>query len=117
MKLKSNKQKAKKKNEIRYHNVEIRKGNGKTINIKHPTYVFLEKGNSYIYVVITHSNKVKDYLVVKLRKNPNPKDKRDSYRVVKIYEDVKERFEKSKRGWGIDPEDEQDIRDEYKKEP
>ena len=117
MKPKSKKQKTKKKNEFRFHDIEINKANGKVIKIKHPTYVFLEKGNIYIYVVITHSKKVKDYLVVKLRRNPNPKDLRDSFRIIGARKDTKDKFGKREKDWEIDFEDEQDIRDEYKKEP
>ena len=117
MKPKSNKQKLKKKNEFRYHEVEIRRDDELLIKIRHPAYVFLEKGNLYIYVVITHSSRVKNCLVIKLRKNPNPKDKRDAFRVVEIKEDTKDRFGRREKGWRMNSEDEQDIRDEYKKKP
>ena len=117
MKLKSNKQKLKKKNEFRYHSVETINLNGEKIRIKHPAYIFLEKGNLYIYISITHSSNVKNHILIKLRKNPNPKDDRDSFRVVGIYEDSKDRFGRRQKGWKIDLEDEQDIRDEYKKKP
>lgn len=87
---------------------------GRKAKIKHPTYIFLEKGNVYTYVSITHSKSVEGAIVVKLRKNPNPKDNRESYRVVSIKEDTKDRFGSKKR-WSIDSEDEKDIREEYKK--
>ena len=114
MKRKSNKQIAKKKNEFRYHKVELKKDNGRIIHIDHPSYVFLEKGNIYIYVTLTHSNNNKNVLVIKLRKNPNPKDKRDSYRVVGVNRDTKDRFGRRRKGWKIDKRDEEDIRKEYK---
>ena len=115
MKKKSNQQKTKKKNEFRYHNVILIRSDGHKIKVRHPAYIFLEKGNLYIYVSITHSNKVENLITIKLRRNPNPQDKLDSYRIVGIKEDTKDKFGRREQDWSIDVEDEQDIRDEYKK--
>ena len=115
MKRKAKKTIAKKRKEIRYHKVEVICKNGNKKDLWHPAYVFLEKGNVYIYVSITHSNKVEEMIVIKLKRNPNPKDKRDSYWVVKIKSDTKDRFGKRREGWSIDENDDQTIRDEYKK--
>ena len=115
MKKKSNQQKTKKKNEFRYHNVILIRSDGRKIKVRHPAYIFLEKGNLYIYVSITHSNKVENLITIKLRRNPNPQDKLDSYRIVGIKEDTKDKFGRREQDWSIDVEDEQDIRDEYKK--
>lgn len=101
--------------EFRYHNVDARNKFGKRINIKHPAYVFLRKGNVYIYVTITHSSKVKDYVVIKLRKNPNPLDKKDAYYVAIVKEDIVSNFKKRERDWRIDPLDDADIQTLYKK--
>ena len=45
-----------------------------------------------------HSKSVEGAIVVKLRKNPNPKDNWESYRVVSIKEDTKDRFGSKKDG-------------------
>lgn len=115
MKKKSKHARLKRKNEFRFHRVEVKNKKGTTTIIMHPSYVFLEKGNVYIYVTITHSNHVQGLLVVKLRKNPNPLDKNDSYRVVEIREDRKNRFGRRILGWSMDNLDKEDIFEEYKK--
>ena len=115
MKKKSKKQVARKRKEFRYHNIEIVNSNGTTTKIRHPSYVFLEKGNIYIYISITHSDNVENSIVIKLRKNPNPKDKRESYRIAEIKEDTKDRFNRNLKKWVMDIEDDKDIREEYEK--
>ena len=115
MKSKSKNQVVRKRKEFRYHNIEIVNDNGTTTKIRHPSYVFLEKGNIYIYISITHSDNVENSIVIKLRKNPNSHDKRDSYRIKEIKEDTKDRFSKRLKKWVMDLEDDQDIREEYKK--
>ena len=82
MKRKSKNQAARKRKEFRYHNIDIVNQNGTITRIRHPSYVFLEKGNIYIYISITHSDNVENAIVIKLRNNPNPNDKRDSYRIA-----------------------------------
>ena len=111
-KQKSKKAFAKKKKEFRYHKIVIITDDGKKTTIRHPTYVFLQKGNA---VSITHSNNVSNRTVVRLRINPNPKDKRNSYRVVGIKIDTRDRFGKIQKNWKMDPADDEEIRDEYKK--
>ena len=115
MKRKSKKQIVKKKNEFRYHNVVIINKLGKEIKIRHPSYIFLEKGNAYIYVSITHSKNVENHIILELRENPNPKDQRKSFWIVEIKEDTKDRFGRRQKRWRINIEDEKDIREEYKK--
>ena len=115
MKRKSKNQIIKRKREFRYHNIEIINGNGTITKIRHPSYVFLEKGNIYIYISITHSDNVENAIVIKLRKNPNPRDKRDSYRIAEIKEDTKDRFSKNLKKWVMDLEDDKEIREEYEK--
>ena len=115
MKRKSKQQKSKKRKEFRFHSIEFIR-NGKTKKIKHPTYIFLEKGNVYVYICITHSEKVKNTILIKLRRNPNPKDDRDSYRTTTAKEDTKDRFGRRKKNWKMDPDDDKEIRDEYKKD-
>ena len=115
MKSKSKNQIVRKRKEFRYHNVEIVNNNGTITRIRHPSYVFLEKGNIYIYISITHSDNVENSIVIKLRKNPNPNDKRESYRIAEIKEDTKDRFNRNLKKWVMDIEDDKDIRKEYEK--
>ena len=115
MKQKSKHQMLRRKKEFRFHSVELISDSGKAIRIRHPSYVFLERGNIYIYVTITHSDNIGNGVVVKLRKNPNPNDDRESYRVVGIKEDTKDKFGRREEGWKMDDSDDQDIRDEYEK--
>ena len=115
MKKKNKHVRLKRKNEFRFHKVEVKTKKGTFLRIKHPSYILLESGNVYIYVTLTHSNHVKDHMVIKLRKNPNPNDARDAYRVVEFREDTRDRFGKRMRGWKIDSLDKDDIFDEYKK--
>ena len=104
-----------KKKEFRYHDIEITNRRGRKIAIGHPAYIFLQKGNVYVYVSITHSNRVNDYLLIKLKRNPNPKDDRDSYIVVDIKEDTKDQFGGLHKSWSLDPEDDELIRRLYDK--
>ena len=101
--------------EFRYHTIIVVMENGKIKKIRHPTFVFIEKGNIYIYVPITHSSKVMNLITVELRKNPNPKDSRKSYRIKEFRSDTKDRFGRKQKDWSINCEDEKDIRNEYKK--
>lgn len=98
------------------HDVKIRNAIKKEIRIKHPAYIFLEKDNLFIYVTLTHSNKVAGLLSIKLRKNPNPNDKLDSYWVAEIREDEKRSFTRIKTKWSIDELDDKDIRDFFEKQ-
>lgn len=84
MKKKSKNAHLKRKKEFRLRKINV--GNKK---IKHPAYVFLEMGNVYIFVNLTHSKEIKNKIVLKLKKNPNPKDNADSYYVEENHEDTK----------------------------
>ena len=114
MKKKSKRAYLKRKKEFRYHNVEKINRVGKKIKTMHPAYVFLKKGNLFIYVSITHSNNIKGQIVIQLRKNPNPKDNKKSYYVKEIRIDTKDRFGRIKENWLIDAQDDSDIREFFK---
>lgn len=113
MKKKNKKSKARKMKEFRYHSIEIILVKKKK-KIWHPTYVFLVIGNTYRYVVITHSPIINGKALIELRKNPNPKDKRKSYRSSEIESDTKDKFGKARAGWKMDPNDDEDIRKQNK---
>lgn len=116
MKSKSKNMPLKRKHEFRFHNVETTNRYGRPLNIKHPAYVFLRKGNVYIYVTITHSKSVRDHIVIKLRKNPNPTDNNDAYYVAEIKKDTIDRFGAKHTDWNIDPLDDEAIRKLFEKE-
>lgn len=115
MKKRSRNQPLRKKKEFRFHNVDVITSGNQIRKIRHPAYIFFEKGNIFIYVSITHSNNVNNYLVIKLNKNPNPQDKRDSYWVAEIKKDTKDRFSRRQEKWKIDQIDDESIREFYKK--
>ena len=110
MKKKSKHASLRRKHEFRYHDVEYVLESGIKANVRHPAYVFLEKGNVYIYVTITHSDNVKNCLVIELKRNPNHGDNSKSYWVASIKEDSKDHFGKNIQNWKIDPEDDAKIR-------
>ena len=100
----------KKKNEFRYHSTRV-KTKRRSIRLKdHPTYVFMQEEDKFKYVQITHSKKIKKKSVVKLRRNPNPDDDRDSFYIKEIFTDIVTHFGKKRDGWKIDKKDERDIR-------
>lgn len=103
------------KKEFRFHEVKVINKSGKAKSIRHPCFIFLEKGNLFIYVQLTHSENVKDYVVVKLRKNPNPNDERISYYIEKVMIDNKVNFDKRLSNWEINIDDDSDIRELIKK--
>lgn len=97
------------KNEIRYHLVKVKSKAGKILLINHPAFVFMEKDNIYLYVTITHSNKIENLVVIKLSKNPNPNDKKESFWVAEIREDEKKIFGKRHSNWKVAEDDIQSI--------
>ena len=102
------------KNEFRFHNVLVK--TPKTVFKKrHPAYVWRAKGNTYDYYTLTHSSKVPGVNVRKLRKNPDPKDKRDSYVSVESKSDIKSAFGKKQRHWKLDPLDREELKGQTKK--
>ena len=114
MKNKSRNAVPRKLKEFRYKNVTIKK-EGKNIKIRHPAYIIIKKGNKYLYVTLTHSNHVKDKITIKLRKNPNPDDKEESYYIAELKEDKKDSFGKKLIGWILDELDDHDIRKLFNK--
>ena len=115
MKKKSKHAMFERRKEFRFHKVLITNKRKKTISIKHPSYVFLKKGNVYIFVTITHSNKVDGKVLVELRHNPDPNDKRKAYWVTEVKKDTKDTFGRREDKWKMDPEDDKDIREKYEK--
>ena len=94
MKKKNKNSHPRKIKQFRYHNVYVIRTNGKPKKFRHPTYAFLLIGNTLLYVIITHSKIVNGEELIELRKNPNPNDKRKSYRSKTIQSDTKDKFGK-----------------------
>ena len=115
MKRKNKNTTLRKAKEFRFHDIQKKSSTGKRIKLKHPAYIFYKKGNIYIYVPITHSSKIENMVLIQLKENPNPKDKRDSFCVLKIEEDIKGSFGKRLIKWRMNDEDDLKIRNEYKK--
>ncbi len=115
MKKRSRKAQLRRKHEFRYYNRMSINRRGKLMRYRHPAYVFLEKGNIFIFVIITHSDFVPNKVVVKLRDNPNPKDKRNAYYVAEVKEDTKDRFRNRLSNWKISQNDDEKIQKLYKK--
>lgn len=111
MKKKSRHAQLKRRSEFRFHTIGFLHPKGKIHKMRHPAYVFLEKGNLYIYVSLTHSSNIEKLLLIKLRKNPNPKDNKDSYYVEEIKEDTKDSFGVILKDWEMDEEDDHQIRE------
>ncbi len=110
MKKKNKKAQLKRKKEFRFHRINLPSDEARNKKMMHPAYVFLEKGNIFIYVTLTHSSQVKNHIVIKLRKNPNPKDQSDAYVVDEIREDTKDKFSRRLSDWELDPLDDAFIR-------
>ncbi|MBQ7906814.1 MAG: hypothetical protein IJ309_02440 [Clostridia bacterium] len=91
----------KKKNEFRRKNMKDGKG--------HPSYIFAQQGNEYIFLGITHSKITNGVKNIKLEKNPNPKDKRDSYVRPKVEKYNKSSFGKKLKGWHFSDKDKQTV--------
>lgn len=115
MKKRSRKAQLIRKHEFRYYNSLVINRRGQKVKFRHPAYIFLEKGNLFIFVTITHSKTVPNKIVVELRKNPNPSDKRIAYYVADIKEDTKDKFRKRLLNWKIDKFDDEEIQKLYKK--
>ena len=98
----------KRKNEFRYHDIIVVK-NGKKKKIAHPTYIWQERGNLFDYHSITHSKNIDGIRLQKLRKNPNPLDKRDSFYDLDSKSDIKPTFGRKRKKWKLHPLDREDI--------
>ena len=115
MKKKSKHAILKRKKEFRYKLILVKVKGKKDTKIRHPAYIFLEKGNVFAYVTITHSKVVGNKKMVKLANNPNPADKRDAYYVTEVRQDTKDKFGKRLNDWSLDEKDDEEIRKLYKK--
>ena len=97
---------SKRRNEIRFHKTLIGKRN---IKMRHPAYIWRERGNVYDYHGITHSKNVDGKDFVPLRENPNPKDKRKAFYNPNSESDIKSSFGRKEKKWKLNPLDVIDI--------
>lgn len=96
----------KRRNEIRFHADRVK---NKKKKIRHPKYIWRERGNVYDYHSITHSQFVDGVEYKKLRKNPKPGDNRDAYYNPNSESDIKSSFGRKEKGWKLHPKDIEDI--------
>ena len=115
MKKKSRHAILKRKHEFRYYNQLKIDRRGRQFKYRHPSYIFMEKGSFYIFVTLTHSTSILNHVVIKLKKNPNPKDRTDAFYVAEVKEDTKDRFGKRLIEWKIDESDDKSIRESFEK--
>lgn len=115
MKSKNKNAITRKKKEFRYHKVKVKNKNNVEIDIRHPCYIFLQIGNIYIYVQLTHSSIIDGLTLRELRENPDPIDSEKSYWIQEIKSDLKSTFTKVQKRWKINKEDDVDIRSLYNK--
>lgn len=92
-----------KRNEFRANNSKDAKG--------HPAYIFQKVGDEYRFIGITHSPITDRVRNIKLDKNPNPKDQRDSYARPKAKTEKIKRFGKKKKGWKLSKADKRKMRE------
>lgn len=104
-----------KKKEFRFIPTPYINSRGQIIELKHPAYIFLQKGRICVYVTITHSKKIRGLLLIKLKKNPNPQDKQEAFWVAKIKRGNIKHFGRRKNKWLIDDNDDLKIRDFFDK--
>ena len=77
----------------------------------HPAYVIRKKGDCYDYIGLTHSPFTDGRKNIKLRNNPNPKEKRASYIRPFFRNDPIKKFSNKKiRGWKLVKRDKKKIR-------
>ena len=83
---------------------EFRKNNSKEYT-GHPTYIYAQVGNEFIFVGITHAKITDGIKNIQLERNPNPKDKRPSY--MRPFADKKHKssFGKKLKGWKLTEND------------
>lgn len=80
---------------------------------KHHSAVVGEENQNYDHVPLTHSPETSGRKNIKLKKNPNPEDKEDSYMVSRVRRHPKKTFTKEKENWKLDSEDEKKAYEIY----
>ena len=77
----------------------------------HPAYVIRKNGDFYDYIGLTHSPLTDGRRNVKLRKNPNPKEKRASYIRPFFRKDPIKKFSRKRiHGWRFTKRDKKKLR-------
>jgi hypothetical protein len=78
---------------------------GNVINTGHPTYIYAECGDKLKYIGLTHAEVTEGTRNIKLDKNPNPNDDKDSYIRPKPDKADKSKFGSRLRDWQFDEAD------------
>ena len=72
---------------------------------KHPQVIVDANRTKFKSMTLTHTKGRKRHWNIKLSKNPNPNDKKDSYVSKKVLEDFKFNFSKAFNNYNISNED------------
>jgi len=96
---------------------KFRKGfwQGKEANNRHPTYVYAKEGNKYKFIGITHAEITEGTKNIKLDKNPNPEDKKESYIRPKPSKDESKKFGRRLKSWSFGESDKGKVNGVIKK--
>ena len=92
----------------------FRVNNSKKV-LGHPTYIYKRVGIKYYFIGMTHSEITQGTKNIKLSKNPNPNDQRDSYVRPFSSEEYVNKFGKKKKGWKLSKVDKKVIKKIEKK--
>lgn len=87
------------KKQYRWTFPKYRMGKGKAR--WHPVRIHGKDKQNYYYVQFTHSKKTGKHKNIKLKRNPNKRDRKDSYVLSKPKYDKKKVFKKKLRGWRL----------------
>ena len=87
----------------------FRSNNSKKVR-GHPTYIYKKVGNKFYYIGLTHSEITQGSKNIKLEKNPNPFDDKDSYIRPFSSEDEISKFGKKKKGWKLSKLDKKKVK-------
>lgn len=76
----------------------------------HPAYIYEKVGNRYKYIGLTHSPTTQGVRNIKLEKNPNPNDNRDSYARPKSETGATHEWKKPEATWKLSKQDKEKLK-------
>ena len=83
---------------------------GKPANNGHPTYIYAQDGDKLRYVGLTHASVTQGVRNIKLDKNPNPQDSRDSYIRPSPDKAPKSQFGRKLKDWQLADSDKRKVK-------
>lgn len=93
---------------ITYRN-HFRSNNSKKVR-GHPTYIYKRVGDKYFFIGITHSEITDGVRNIKLDKNPNPLDTKESFVRPFSSEEEIDKFGSKKKKWRLSKGDRKKLR-------